>query len=528
MFIQSFNQGVVTNSSGASIMVLNKKLWKGDINYCKKPVNKFSDGDWCVLGENKAKRLFLFAMLSSCFREKYTYFENILHQDYYLSIAAEISHLTKKEKDKYLYGSWVDSESTWGLDLTHFPREFYNQLFTFYMRDDVFIYNGTRNKDDLGLQNKLSKLSGDDKKKLNLSYDPDTKIFSRSNKLVYMDEDELLIPVCELYDAGTVVLKQDGDFWVHFTYGDNVQPKITRFSFKRPEEVGLYKKSTVPEIVDLIITEKCEKNCEFCYRGCTCDGEHAKLDDIFYLERIFIDSKVFQVAIGGGEPTLHPDFSTILETMNQHGIMVNFTTYDTTWLDSSSIKDSVLRHVSGIGYSVHSLNDVESLELVRYTLNSRIDEIYQETRDDSTKAPVVVAHVVVNSMDFKEFVAILNRLYEECMPLLLLGFKKVGRGKDAPFFELDEDQKKWLAEFIKEKTESYYNISVDVAFTKAYRDIIDSVDVVENSLYAEEGKFTCCVNAVTNTIQPSSYSDEEYPFINGDYDNNPLDIYKKF
>ena len=180
--------------------------------------------------------------------------------------------------------------------------------------------------------------------------------------------------------------------------------------------------------------------------------------------------------------------------------------------------------MSGIGYSVHNLTDIDSIDKIRKSLNEYVD---QHCGDD-TAVPIIVAHVVVNSMPYTEFVEILNKLFEERIPVLLLGFKKVGRGKYAPFYELDEEQKKWLSDFIKEKTSRYYNVSIDVAFTKAFGDVIKEIDLVENTLYVEEGKFTCCINAVNRTIMPSSYSEEEHPFDDGNYYHDLFEVYRTF
>lgn len=81
-----------------------------------------------------------------------------------------------------------------------------------------------------------------------------------------------------------------------------------------------------PELMDISITNWCDKGCVFCYKSSTKSGHHMKLDDY----KSVIDSAArmgtFQVALGGGNPNQHPDFIEILRYTHEHDIVPNYTT----------------------------------------------------------------------------------------------------------------------------------------------------------------------------------------------------------
>jgi len=84
-----------------------------------------------------------------------------------------------------------------------------------------------------------------------------------------------------------------------------------------------------PEFYDVKITGYCEGDCPWCYMNSSPFGNHyenavEKIND--YFGSMTENQRTFQVAIGGGEPTSHPDFIEILRTFKDLGIEPNYTT----------------------------------------------------------------------------------------------------------------------------------------------------------------------------------------------------------
>jgi radical SAM protein with 4Fe4S-binding SPASM domain len=81
-----------------------------------------------------------------------------------------------------------------------------------------------------------------------------------------------------------------------------------------------------PSLVDLQITNRCTMGCPQCYSSSTPDAEDMPLADAERLLRELAAAGVCQMAIGGGEPLLHPDIVRILELCRDLGIVANLTT----------------------------------------------------------------------------------------------------------------------------------------------------------------------------------------------------------
>lgn len=85
-----------------------------------------------------------------------------------------------------------------------------------------------------------------------------------------------------------------------------------------------------PELADISISNYCINECEYCYRSSNTEGKLISIEDYEFLLNQLTNTKygsVFQVALGGGEPLLHPDFTDILRiTKEKFNIIPNYTT----------------------------------------------------------------------------------------------------------------------------------------------------------------------------------------------------------
>jgi radical SAM protein with 4Fe4S-binding SPASM domain len=82
-----------------------------------------------------------------------------------------------------------------------------------------------------------------------------------------------------------------------------------------------------PELLDIAVTNWCDRGCSFCYRKSDESGSHISLNDYEEIIRQAQSLHVFQVALGGGNPNQHPQFPEILRlTREKYGIVPNYTT----------------------------------------------------------------------------------------------------------------------------------------------------------------------------------------------------------
>ena len=83
--------------------------------------------------------------------------------------------------------------------------------------------------------------------------------------------------------------------------------------------------SPSPELIDIAITNKCDFGCKYCYQDSKSGSPHGKKELVETVLKGF-DHVPYQIAIGGGEPTMHPDFVEILYKAKELGTIPNYTT----------------------------------------------------------------------------------------------------------------------------------------------------------------------------------------------------------
>lgn len=109
-----------------------------------------------------------------------------------------------------------------------------------------------------------------------------------------------------------------------------------------------------PEFYDVKLTGKCHGKCQFCYMDSTEDSYHydnavEKVNN--YFGPMTANQRPFQVAIGGGEPTLHPAFIDVLEMFKELDIEPNYTTNG--MLVNGDILNAAEELCGGVALSCH-------------------------------------------------------------------------------------------------------------------------------------------------------------------------------
>lgn len=289
---------------------------------------------------------------------------------------------------------------------------------------------------------------------------------------------------------GSHRMKDDGDYMIAY---DAQQGTKVRFSLK--PDAPDYVKASVPELVDLKITNYCSGGCEFCYQASTIKGRHAFLDVIKRHVDLLAKAKVFEIALGGGEPTDHPHIAEILAYIASKNITPNITTFSDRWLADNTIVDAVLDHVGGVGVSVHGA-DLSLVKKIKVALRDRWSE-----RKRGRRVRVTAQHVI-GSVPISTTVEFLENAFKEREPILLLGFKEVGFGKT--FARTDHET---IAMHLRMALvgKATAPVSVDTALVDQYPDLMAALGVPNALVSSPEGKFSCYIDSVMGKIGPSSY-----------------------
>jgi len=126
-----------------------------------------------------------------------------------------------------------------------------------------------------------------------------------------------------------------------------------------------------PEFYDVKITGYCEGKCDWCYMNSTDKDSHYDniIDKTFdYFGSMSKNERPFQVAIGGGEPTTHPDFIELLKAFKELDIEPNYTT-NGMHLNHDILKASK-KYCGGVALSCHPHLDwgLYALDLLSYNI----------------------------------------------------------------------------------------------------------------------------------------------------------------
>ncbi len=240
-------------------------------------------------------------------------------------------------------------------------------------------------------------------------------------------------------------------------------------------------RSTWPELVDLKITDRCEAGCAFCYQDSRPDGAHAKLEDTLAILDALQEAQVLEVVLGGGEPTLHPEFARLLAEAQRRSMRVAFTTRRLDWhqgLDLSKVDRQQLHWA----YSLQHLDELEAFG------------------DHPHRSWPQTLHVVMGTelSAFEPLAEIAEWTARHSAQLVLLGFKSTGRA--ASLTPLDDSH--WLetCELAGAK-----RVALDATLAAKY-DAELALRGVPPWLYeVEDGRFSMHVDAVRGLCAPSSF-----------------------
>jgi hypothetical protein len=243
--------------------------------------------------------------------------------------------------------------------------------------------------------------------------------------------------------------------------------------------------ASLPELVDLKITNRCKKKCSYCYQDSHKDGKHAHLYDIERIIEALSHLGVFEIALGGGETTSHPDFIKILEACTGHGIVPNFTTRDIDWFKNEKNVDAFKKHCGRVAFSVETEHGFEHVMSV---VN------YHHLNNDCR-----VAIQCIDGVSDLEFV-----LKSSKLPVVLLGYKETGRG--AKSYVRNSIPTTFEQAYEAYQSSKVWNgLGIDTKYIADHREEIEKAGVHKNLYTTREGVYSMYIDAVKSQMGESSY-----------------------
>lgn len=293
------------------------------------------------------------------------------------------------------------------------------------------------------------------------------------------------------------------DFWTLFNRNNGSK---VRFSFN--DLVKTPTKSSTPELVDIKFTDFCPFGCDFCYQDSTLKGQHASMDNVRYIVQKLKEAEVFEVCGGGGEITLHPNFVEIVKLFKDNGIVFNFTTRNYHFFKHPQ-SNSILDNCGAVAFSINCVDDLKKVQA------ACMESTHAKANLNPHQSYINLQYVM-GTTDLNELKNILLESSNRYLNITLLGYKTAGRGDTFipenydGWIEVVRDVKKIL-----EKEGKYLQVSIDTALASQYKDELENMGVNLKTFHTTEGNFSLYIDAVQQTMAPSSYS--------GDYQKTTFD-----
>lgn len=253
---------------------------------------------------------------------------------------------------------------------------------------------------------------------------------------------------------------------------------------KSPEGEGFIPEK--PESMDLLITKKCECNCEFCHEGATPNGKNGDILNVSFLDTLL---PYTEIAIGGGDVFLHPDFIPFLKRCKERNLICNTTVHQMQFIkyqkEIRELTDEGLLY--GIGVSVFDPTE---------DLLGKLEEY-----------PNAVVHIINGIQSIRS----IQKMYDRDLKVLILGYKEFRRGLDfySPAVEARKNAMyNELPEIIKHfKVVSFDNLAIKQL------DVKRIVPDWDRFYMGDDGQFTMYIDLVNKQFAKCSVAplNERYP-----------------
>lgn len=314
-----------------------------------------------------------------------------------------------------------------------------------------------------------------------------------------------LLPV-DKTGNGLVARKDASGYWTIF---DRNSGNKIRMSFGAQQLDIDAQRASVPELVDLKITDFCAYDCPTCYQGSTTAGKHGNQYDIMAVLDALAELRVFEVAIGGGEPTSHPDITSIVRRSRDVGIVPNLTTRDVHWYTHYP---ELVEGVGAVAVSCDTHKDVQRLM-------RGIDRLPSPELREQVRSKTVVQHILGLQSTYDT-----TTLAQECaaqeVRLVLLGYKTTHRGATKiPNVPHKGTWGAWLEERLKERALFPNGVGVDTVLAQELKDKVDPW-----MLTTKEGQFSCYIDATERDpkMYASSFNPGEKPQVLREFYRDPV------
>ena len=254
------------------------------------------------------------------------------------------------------------------------------------------------------------------------------------------------------------------------------------------------------ESADCKITNKCNGNCNWCHEMSDINGQHADLNKLLNVLKDIPAGT--ELALGGGNPLLHPDLYSFLVELHNRGIISNMTINQKHIAGNKELLYKLINEklIYGLGISYSDPKYFDDIAmLINLTDN-------------------IVFHVImgINEVEvIEELNQFCNAHNKQCKALML-GYKNYGNGnlfylsdKD----KIEQNKQRWywyIAKYFKHEnlTLSFDNLAIKQLNLKRFF----SEEAWDKFFQGRDGTFTQYIDAVKQQYAESSCCNERVSF----------------
>lgn len=354
----------------------------------------------------------------------------------------------------------------------HLCVDFYKEMFKDILRDDVAIEGGTDDCDE-----RIEYSCVDYTKPYRMYYD--------------------WLRNC--YNARVYARKDSSGVWILSSKNNGVF--LLRFDDKPMEPLQ------IPYLVDLNVTEWCNYNCSFCYRGCTEKGKTVDPDLCTKIVANLTLCGVAELVLGSGN-TAHL-FRDDKKYISLRNYVDSFRGCSDTYSVSTTLN---WQSFLDLYLDVNLLAFIQPLDSLAVSITDAPAYVWEQLQ---RLADFVISHATGNFKVKFQFIPELlePEAREKLMkafqfePLCLLGYKSTGRGKDLIPQALGDDFWQLLKNY-----DTFY-LTVDATFAETYKDKLVAFNV-ENKVRTckQEGICSCFLDPLRNRLYENSHSEKYVDF----------------
>lgn len=258
-------------------------------------------------------------------------------------------------------------------------------------------------------------------------------------------------------------------------------------------------KPEYPESMDIKITNCCNgvngSVCAWCHERSYPEGKHGDIMNTKFIDTLH---PYTELAIGGGNVLLHPDFVPFLEKCKSLQLIPSVTVHQKHFMDNVDFLKKLYdkKLIYGLGVSLWNVNDID----IGYKLIDALDMF-----------PNAVIHVINGIVTVDE----LHMLSHMGLKILMLGYKQFGRGigfYDNCSHEVEYHKKQLYDELPYMIDDNWFDV---ISFDNLAIEQLDVKRLLDDETWnmfycGDDGEHTMYVDLVKNEFAKSSTSVKRY------------------